>query len=55
MFFYNSSSFNNQLINIQIGCGSMFSPCLDDNKYYVGNNGYNPHISWNRVGPIPTL
>jgi len=37
------------------GCGSLFSPGLDGNRYYVGNNGCNPYTSWNGVWPIPTL
>jgi hypothetical protein len=39
LFFFNFSNSKNQLIGTLIGCGSMFSPSLDGNNYYVGNNG----------------
>jgi hypothetical protein len=44
MFSYNFSNSDNHLVNTLIGCGSMFSPSLDGNKYSMGNNGCNPYI-----------
>jgi hypothetical protein len=36
--FFNS---NSQLVKTLIGCGSLLSPGLDGNKYFVDNNGCN--------------
>ncbi len=45
LFSYSFSNSNNRLIRTLIGCGSLFSPGLDCNKYFMGSNGCNPYTS----------
>ncbi len=39
------SNSNNQLVRTLRGCGFMFSPSLDGNKYSIGSNGCSPYTS----------
>jgi len=45
LFYYNYSNLDNMFVRTLTGCGSLFSPGLDGNRYYVGNNGCNPYTS----------
>jgi len=45
LFSYSFFNSDNQLIQILIGCGFLFSLGLNDNKYFVGSNGCHLYTS----------
>ncbi len=46
---------NSQSVQTSTCCGSLLSPSLNGNKYFIGNNRCNPYTNWKGVWPILTL